>query len=107
MLARAATGAICTAAIPPSAASTFAASRIAAWRAASLRTTLSVRRYGIEQASHDSPPKAIDRSALLAQRLLADGGERGRGRDRLRVDLEVQDRGLAGFPRRLKRLREI
>ena len=41
---RSATGAICTAAIPPSAAAAQAADTIASWRAASRRTTFSVRR---------------------------------------------------------------
>ena len=53
MPARSATGAICTAAMPPAAAASPAAARIASWRAASLRTTFSVWRYGMaNQASH-------------------------------------------------------
>ena len=35
-------------------------------------------------------------SARVRERLLADRGERGAGRDRLGIDLEVDDRGLAG-----------
>jgi hypothetical protein len=44
MPARCATGAICTAAMPPSLAASRAAAMIAAWRAASRRATFSVRR---------------------------------------------------------------
>src|SRR6516165_9202479 len=46
MPARAATAAICTAAMPPSLAIRRAAVMIASWRAARRRTTFSVRRYG-------------------------------------------------------------
>src|SRR5215468_4866398 len=58
--ARSATGAICTAAMPPSAAASAAAARMAARRAASLRATFSVRRYAMgnqprrQQMNYDS-----------------------------------------------------
>ena len=40
-------------------------------------------------------------------RLLAGGSERHRRRERLGIDLEMEDRGLAGFLRRLERGQEI
>src|SRR3954464_6564906 len=41
------------------------------------------------------------------QRLLLDGGQRRRWRDRLRVDEAVQDRGLTRSERALERRREL
>src|SRR5262249_46368634 len=47
------------------------------------------------------------RSACLAQRLLPDGAKRRRRRDRVRIDLEVNDGGLSRFLRGFERGPEI
>src|SRR6266571_680122 len=44
--------------------------------------------------------------ALLRERLLPNGAERGRGRDRLRVELEMEDGGFFRVYRRIERRRE-
>ena len=51
--------------------------------------------------------RAPSAASAAGLRLLAGGGERHRRRERLGIDLEVQDRGLAGFLRGLERGKEI
>src|SRR4029077_17639906 len=63
----------------------------------------SCAKYNVEFAFRNSSARL---PALPGQRLLPNGGERGRGRDRLRVELEMEDGGFSRFSRRLERRRE-
>src|SRR5215472_13981055 len=115
MPARSATGAICSATMPPSVAISRAAAMIASWRAASLRTTFSVRRYGIanlrrnewrmihveaivalHQPGQAGPQENRNGPRLLVGLCFLARRRERRGRcESLGIDLEVQDRRLA------------
>src|SRR6266508_638317 len=69
---------------------------------ATIHAMMQARMSRSEQQNSERPP-----SALACQRSLPDGPERGRGRDRLRIDPEVKDRRPAGFPSRIEGGRKV
>src|SRR6516162_3561536 len=79
-------------------------------RACSASSTASILRIAPEgiRVWGLAPPAPRHELSLSARlRLLARGGERDGWRERLGIDLEVEDRGLAGFLRGFERRKEI